>query len=151
MAASTDVKQLLLQVDASVELLRRNLNEGQSRVDRFATDTQRRLDTVDRRFGEVGRPLGNLNTSIASTRRQIATISTSVAQTEASVRRSADGMKAALLEAAGSGAKERTRRMRAMRKTVVQHDVARWARDFLSELGALPDHHDKTVRRSHER
>ena len=100
MADATDVKQLLLQVDASVELLRRNLNEGQSRVDRFAGDTQRRLDSVDRRFGEVGRPLGNLNTSIASTRRQIATIGTSVAQTESSVRRSADGMKAALLGSA---------------------------------------------------
>lgn len=100
MAAATDVKQLLLQVDASVELLRRNLNAGQARVDQFAGDTSRRLDAVDRRFGEVGRPLGNLNTSIAATRRQISTISTTVAQTEASVRRSSDGMKAALLGSA---------------------------------------------------
>lgn len=100
MAAATDVKQLLLQVDASVELLRRNLNAGQARVDQFAGDTSRRLDAVDRRFGEVGRPLGNLNTSIAATRRQISSISTTVAQTEASVRRSSDGMKAALLGSA---------------------------------------------------
>lgn len=100
MAAPTDVKQLLLQVDASVELLRRNLNQGQARVDQFAGDTQRRLDGIDRRFGEVGRPLTNLNTSIAATRRQISGIGTSVAQAEASVRRSADGMKAALLGSA---------------------------------------------------
>lgn len=100
MAGSTDVKQLLLQVDASVELLRRNLNEGQARVDQFAGDTTRRLDGVDRRFGELGRPIGNLNTSIATTRREIAGISTSVGQAEASVRRSADSMKSALLASA---------------------------------------------------
>ena len=100
MAAATDVKQLLLQVDASVELLRRNLNAGQARVDQFAGDTTRRLDSVDRRFGELGRPIGNLNASIATTRREIASIGTTVGQTEASVRRSADGMKAALLGSA---------------------------------------------------
>ena len=38
--------------------------------------------------------------------------------------------------------------MRAMRKTVVANDVAKWARDFLDELVSLPEHHDKTVRRS---
>jgi tape measure domain-containing protein len=100
MAAPTDVKQLLLQVDASVELLRRNLNAGQARVDQFAGDTQRRLDGIDRRFGEVGRPLTNLNTSIAATKRQISSIGTSVVQTEASVRRSAEGMRTALLGSA---------------------------------------------------
>jgi trehalose 6-phosphate synthase len=59
-----------------------------------------------------------------------------------------DGMKASLLEAYAAGGKETSRRMRAMRKTVVQNDVAKWARDFLEELESLPEHHDKSVRRS---
>jgi trehalose 6-phosphate synthase len=59
-----------------------------------------------------------------------------------------DGMKAALLEAYNADEKETSRRMRAMRKTVVQNDVSKWARDFLEELRTLPEHHDKTVRRS---
>ena len=58
-----------------------------------------------------------------------------------------DGMKATLLEAFAADEKETGRRMRAMRKTVVHHDVARWAESFLSELEHLPDHHDKSVRR----
>jgi trehalose 6-phosphate synthase len=33
-----------------------------------------------------------------------------------------------------------------MRKTVVQNDVAKWARDFLRELEAVPERHDKSVR-----
>lgn len=100
MAGPTDVKQLLLQVDASVELLRRNLNAGQARVDQFAGDTTRRLDTVDRRFGQLGRPLGNLTGSIAGTRRDIAAIGASVEQAESRIRRSASGIKAALLGSA---------------------------------------------------
>ena len=62
-----------------------------------------------------------------------------------------DGMKAALLEAFAADDKETSRRMRAMRRTVVANDVAKWAADFLSALDALPDHHDKSVRRSHAR
>jgi trehalose 6-phosphate synthase len=62
-----------------------------------------------------------------------------------------DGMKAALLEAFAADEKETGRRMRAMRRTVVTHDVAKWAHDFLEELKTLPDHHDKSVRRSHVR
>jgi trehalose 6-phosphate synthase len=57
-----------------------------------------------------------------------------------------DGMKAALLEAFAAGPKETGRRMRALRKTVVQNDVAKWARNFLEALASLPGHHDKTVR-----
>jgi trehalose 6-phosphate synthase len=62
-----------------------------------------------------------------------------------------DGMKAALLEAGRAGGKETGRRMRAMRRTVVQNDVAKWARDFLTELAALPEHHHKSVRPARER
>ena len=57
-----------------------------------------------------------------------------------------DGMKATLLEAFAAGERERNRRMRAMRKTVVLNDVAKWARDFLRELEAVPERHDKSVR-----
>ena len=62
-----------------------------------------------------------------------------------------DGMKSALLEAFAADDKETARRMRAMRKTVVANDVAKWAADFLDELEALPEQHDKTVRQSRAR
>nr|WP_300049653.1 trehalose-6-phosphate synthase [uncultured Nocardioides sp.] len=62
-----------------------------------------------------------------------------------------DGMKSALLDAFAADKKETSRRMRAMRRTVVQHDVAKWAADFLRELEDLPEHHDKTVRESRSR
>jgi trehalose 6-phosphate synthase len=38
-----------------------------------------------------------------------------------------------------------------MRRTVVANDVSKWAADFLDELEALPEHHDKTVRQSRAR
>ncbi len=100
MADATDVKTLLLQVDASVELLRRNLSAGQAQVDRFTSETQRRLDATDRRFGEFGRPLAGMQTSISAARRQIATIGTAVEQTESRIRASTSGIKAALLGSA---------------------------------------------------
>jgi trehalose 6-phosphate synthase len=36
--------------------------------------------------------------------------------------------------------------MRAMRKTITQHDVAAWARDFLEGLADAGSSHGKTVR-----
>ena len=60
-------------------------------------------------------------------------------------------MKASLLEAYAADSKETGRRMRAMRKTVVTNDVAKWARDFLDALVSLPEHHDKHVRQSRTR
>ncbi len=57
-----------------------------------------------------------------------------------------DGMKAALMEAYAAGEKDKARRMRALRKTVVHHDVARWAKTFLGELtGDQPDPHGKSM------
>ena len=47
-----------------------------------------------------------------------------------------NGMKATMLEAYRAQPKERTRRMRAMRKTVSENDVAHWASTFLDELSA---------------
>ena len=45
-----------------------------------------------------------------------------------------NGMKSALLEAYRAEPKELTRRMRAMRKTISQHDVKAWAASFMTEL-----------------
>ena len=45
-----------------------------------------------------------------------------------------DGMKAQMLAAYHADGKEQRRRMRAMRRTVAEHDVARWASDFLDAL-----------------
>ena len=50
-----------------------------------------------------------------------------------------NGMKTQMLEAYHAPPKERTKRMRAMRKTVNEHDVGRWAGDFLAELGVHGD------------
>ena len=46
-----------------------------------------------------------------------------------------NGIKQALLDAFHAEPKETTRRMRAMRKTVVEHDVAAWADKFLDRAG----------------
>ena len=50
-----------------------------------------------------------------------------------------NGMKSALLEAYEADEKTLTRRMKAMRKTISQHDVAAWAASFMLELGDSGD------------
>ena len=50
----------------------------------------------------------------------------------------ADGVKEAVVAAATASPDERQRRMRAMRQHLVEHDVQRWAREFLERLNA-PD------------
>ncbi len=57
-----------------------------------------------------------------------------------------NGMKAQMLAAYRSDAKDLGRRMRAMRKTVADNDVSHWASAFLSELAAVRPPHDKRVR-----
>ena len=59
-----------------------------------------------------------------------------------------NGMKAMMLQAYGAEPKELTRRMRTMRKTVAEHDVAHWASAFLEELSGSPDRHAKHPRPS---
>jgi trehalose 6-phosphate synthase len=49
-----------------------------------------------------------------------------------------NGMKSALMAASEAEPKERTRRMRAMRKQVMENDVAHWAKSFLDALDAIP-------------
>ena len=56
-----------------------------------------------------------------------------------------NGMKSALLEAYQADDKEVTRRMRAMRKQVTQHDVQAWAASFMTGLSDAGVH-DKDVR-----
>jgi trehalose 6-phosphate synthase len=57
-------------------------------------------------------------------------------------------MKAAIVTAMHADPKDLTRRMRAMRKTVAEHDVKGWARRFLEVLAeARPEHH-KSLRPS---
>ncbi len=51
----------------------------------------------------------------------------------------ADGVKEAVVAAASATPEERQRRMRAMRRHVQEHDVQRWAQDFLGTL-AHTDH-----------
>jgi trehalose 6-phosphate synthase len=57
-----------------------------------------------------------------------------------------NGMKAALLDAARAEPRERQRRMRAMRKTVKQADVAAWATAFLDELDKVRPPHGKKLK-----
>jgi trehalose 6-phosphate synthase len=57
-----------------------------------------------------------------------------------------NGMKAALVEAYHADPKELQRRMKAMRKTVMEYDVAAWAALFLEELAAVRPEHGKIVR-----
>jgi len=59
-----------------------------------------------------------------------------------------NGMKAALVEAYRADPKETQRRMKAMRKTVMENDVAAWASLFLEELAAVRPEHSKIVRPS---
>ncbi len=49
-----------------------------------------------------------------------------------------DGMKSAILEAIGMNPRERRRRMRALRRKVVDSDVQHWASSFLGTLQAMP-------------
>ncbi len=57
-----------------------------------------------------------------------------------------NGMKAALIEADQADPKELGRRMRAMRRTVMDHDVSGWATNFLAELDHGPGEHLKPLR-----
>jgi trehalose 6-phosphate synthase len=57
-----------------------------------------------------------------------------------------NGMKGALRDAYHAEERELTRRMKAMRKQVMEHDVAAWADSFLVELGAVRPSHGKAVR-----
>ncbi len=52
-----------------------------------------------------------------------------------------DGVKEAIVAAATASLEERQRRMRAMRSHLIEHDVQRWASEFIDQLTA-PEHTD---------
>ncbi len=52
-----------------------------------------------------------------------------------------DGMKATILEAMQARPRDLARRMRAMRRTVQEHDVADWAAGFMKRLEQQQEHH----------
>src|SRR6185369_16919048 len=54
-----------------------------------------------------------------------------------------NGMKQAFLTAMNADPRDLSRRMRAMRKTVAEHDVKDWARRFLSVLADAQPAHNK--------
>jgi trehalose 6-phosphate synthase len=57
-----------------------------------------------------------------------------------------NGMKSMMLEAYRAQPKDLTRRMRAMRRTVSDNDVAHWASTFLDELSGKRSTHSKNMR-----
>ncbi len=57
-----------------------------------------------------------------------------------------NGMKAQMLEAYLADEKEQRRRMKAMRKTVTEKDVATWASSFFADLSDVRQVHDKQVK-----
>lgn len=66
-----DVKSLLLEIDASVELLRRNIKRGEDYVDGFAKNVDRRLDGVDRRFDQTGRGVTGIGRTMDSVKGKV--------------------------------------------------------------------------------
>ncbi|HEY8294051.1 MAG TPA: trehalose-6-phosphate synthase, partial [Micrococcaceae bacterium] len=46
-----------------------------------------------------------------------------------------DGLKSTIMDAVNLSPGQASRRMRAMRRQIVDHDVERWSRDFLAALG----------------
>jgi hypothetical protein len=54
---TTTIDELLVKIDASTELLRRELNKGDGDIARFAQKADARLDDLDRRFARVGSTL----------------------------------------------------------------------------------------------
>jgi trehalose 6-phosphate synthase len=55
-----------------------------------------------------------------------------------------NGMKQALHDAYAADEKETGRRMKAMRKTVMEYDVDAWAGSFLEQLAAIRPHAKRT-------
>jgi trehalose 6-phosphate synthase len=54
-----------------------------------------------------------------------------------------DGVKEAILQAISMSKRDRSARMRSLRKRVLEHDVARWSKDFLEVLESRAHQGDK--------
>ncbi|HVQ09524.1 MAG TPA: hypothetical protein VMS43_13920 [Allosphingosinicella sp.] len=94
-----DVKKLLLQIDASTELLRREVSRGSDTVERFERDTKRRLQSVDRSFHDLGRGVDSLRGRFGAFRGALAAIGLSfgIAQLTGFIRSSFE-LAASLIE-----------------------------------------------------
>jgi trehalose 6-phosphate synthase len=57
-----------------------------------------------------------------------------------------NGMKSMMLAAINASPRENSRRMKAMRKQVMENDIELWAANFLAELTSVRDPHDKNLR-----
>ncbi|PJJ57025.1 trehalose 6-phosphate synthase [Mumia flava] len=57
-----------------------------------------------------------------------------------------NGMKATMLKAISDPPKEKSKRMRAMRRQVKEHDIETWARTFLEDLAQVREPHGKRTR-----
>jgi hypothetical protein len=62
---SDDVKKLMLSVDASVELARRNLRSLTGEIEKFQRNADQNLDKVETRFDKTGFSVGKLKTMFA--------------------------------------------------------------------------------------
>ncbi|WP_370619940.1 alpha,alpha-trehalose-phosphate synthase (UDP-forming) [Mumia sp. Pv 4-285] len=57
-----------------------------------------------------------------------------------------NGMKATMLKAISDTPKEKAKRMRAMRRQVMEHDIDKWAQCFLEDLETVREPHGKRTR-----
>lgn len=64
--AGEDVRELLIRVNATTELLRSNLTAAERAVADFERDTNKRLDKVDGNFGRLGAGVDRLKVGFAS-------------------------------------------------------------------------------------
>lgn len=60
-----DVAKLLIQVSATTELLRSNLNKAEAAVASFERDTNKRLGRIDKNFSGLGRGVGAIKGALA--------------------------------------------------------------------------------------
>jgi len=57
-----------------------------------------------------------------------------------------NGLKQQMLQAINASPREISRRMKALRRQVMENDIDRWANDFLTELARQREHHGKAMR-----
>lgn len=60
-----DVAKLLIQVSATTELLRSNLNKAEAAVASFERDTNKRLNKIDSKFAGLGKGVGKIKSALA--------------------------------------------------------------------------------------
>jgi tape measure domain-containing protein len=102
MADSPDVKDLLLRVDATTELLRRNLDKAQAELGKFQQGAQKTLDATDKGFAQLGQGLDRIAPAIARTNAQIGSIGAATKRVQMQVEASSNAMATALERTSGA-------------------------------------------------